>query len=107
MKESQISREIDRFLTMIGGTVYSLEQGYRKERGGTRQTPGIPDKFVCFPSERVWTWAEIKTAKGQLTTRQEGFRLMCEEAGIPWQLWRDVTDAFDWCLEHGLIEEQT
>ncbi len=38
--------------------VYSVEQGYRKERGGTRQTPGIPHLIVCL------------TGKGMTFTRR-------------------------------------
>ena len=103
--EAQISKDVCEFLRTIGGTVYSTEQGYRKERGGTRMTPGIPDLFVAFPD--AWTWAELKTPKGKLTEAQHGFRLMCEDYGINWQLWRSVDDAWRWCVNVGIIEEMT
>jgi hypothetical protein len=104
MKESQISREIQAFLRdTIGCAVYSTEQGYRKERGGTRTSPGIPDLIVIHPD--AWTFAELKTPKGKLTVHQEGFRLVCEDAGVNWQLWRDVRDAWDWAVREGLILE--
>lgn len=103
--EARISREVQKFLKMIGGEVYSLEQGYRKERGGTRQTPGLPDLFVMFPAEQVWTWAELKGPKGKLTMHQLGFQMSCKEAGIPHEVWRDVRDAWEWARESGLIEE--
>lgn len=105
MRESQVSREVQRFLKMIGGEVYTLEQGYRKERGGTRQTPGLPDLFVMFPADKVWTWAELKGPKGKLTVAQSGFRMACMEAGIPHEVWRDVRDAWAWAVENGLVEE--
>ena len=103
MKESEISREIVKFLRTVGGSVYSTEQGYRKERGGTRTSAGIPDLIVIFPE--AWTFAEIKTPKGRMSPAQEGFRLSCWDAGIPWQLWRDVRDSWDWCAENGIVEE--
>lgn len=103
MRESQISREIQRFLKMMGAAVYTTEQGYRKERGGTRTTAGIPDLIVFFPG--VWTFAELKTAKGRLTPAQEGFREMCAFADAPWELWRSVEDAWNWCAKHGIVEE--
>ena len=102
MTEAKIQRETVAFLKSIGCSVYETSQGYRKEPGGTRMTPGIPDIYVVHPT--AWTWAEMKTPKGRLSVHQEGFRLACEDAGIPWQLWRDVTDAFDWACDHGIIE---
>ena len=101
MKERQISREIDDFLKSIGCAVYSTEQGYRHERGGTRCTPGIPDKIVIHPD--AWTFAEVKRPGGKLTSPQVGFRDECKSAGIPWELWTDVTDAFDWAARVGLV----
>lgn len=102
MRESQISREVQRFLRSIGGAVYSTEQGYRKDRGGTRTSAGIPDLIVFF--DEAWTFAELKTEKGRLTTAQDGFRLLCEESFAPWQLWRSVEDAWDWAVAHGIVQ---
>ena len=102
--EAQLSKDVRKLIGQLGGSVWSTEQGYRKERGGTRMTPGIPDLFVVFPVERVWTWAELKVGH-KLTEAQEGFRLVCAEADIPWQLWRDVRDCWDWCVELGIVEE--
>ena len=103
MNEEQISRRIVEFLRMFGGSVYSLEQGYRRERGGTRQTPGTADLQVFFPG--VFTFAEIKAPKGRLRTSQEGFRLACEGSDVGWVLWRSVADARDWMVANGIIEE--
>ena len=102
-KERVISREIDDFLRMIGCAVYSTEQGYRKERGGTRTTPGIPDKIVIHP--QAWLFVEVKNEHGKLTEAQDGFRQACHEAGIPWELWRSVDDAWQWAVGMELIEE--
>lgn len=102
-RESQISREIQRFLKQVGCAVYSTEQGYRRDRGGTRTSPGIPDLIVIHPT--AWTFAELKTETGKLTMRQLEFREDARSAGIPWQLWRDVRHAFDWCVAVGIVEE--
>lgn len=102
--EAKLSKEVRDLIKMVGGEVWSTEQGYRRERGGTRTTPGIPDLFVVFPFERVWTWAELKV-NTKLSPAQEGFRTACLEAEIPWQLWTDVRECWDWLVANGLVEE--
>jgi hypothetical protein len=112
MSERAIQREIVDFLKAIGCAVYQTSQGYRKEPGGTRMTPGIPDLYVVGPRakhqmawERApWTWAEVKTEKGKLTPAQEEFRELCETSDIPHRVWRDAGDAFEWAVEVGLVE---
>ena len=104
MKEAQIQREIEKFLRTLGAAVYSTSQGYRKDPGGTRTSPGIPDLIVIFP-HGPWTFAELKTEKGKLSAHQKTFMDTAIEAGIPWELWRDVRDAWDWCVRHGIITE--
>lgn len=97
-----MSRDVISFLRGIGGAVWSTEQGFRRERGGTRQTPGLPDLVVIFPT--AWTFAELKAGKGKLSQSQEGFRDTAVAAGVPWQLWRSSQDAFDWCVSVGILE---
>jgi hypothetical protein len=104
MKESEIQREIVDFLRTVGCSVWQTSQGYRKDPGGTRMTPGIPDIFVMHESG-AWTWAEIKTPKGKLSEAQEAFRAECYLSGVRWRCWRDVREAWDWSVEHGLVEE--
>ena len=41
--EEKLSRDVRNAIEMVGGYIFSTEQGYRRERGGTRQTRGIPD----------------------------------------------------------------
>jgi hypothetical protein len=101
--EALLSRDVQRALKQIGCSVYSTEQGYRKERGGTRTSAGIPDLIVIHPS--AWTFAELKTPKGKLSTAQTGFMLACEEAGIPWALWRSVHDSWEWAKAAGIVRE--
>jgi hypothetical protein len=101
--EALLSRDVQRVLKQIGCSVYSTEQGWRKERGGTRTSAGIPDLIVIHPN--AWTFAELKTPKGKMSTAQTGFRLACEEAGIPWNLWRSVQDAWEWAKAAGIVWE--
>lgn len=100
--EAQLSKDVQRLLKMIGCAVYSTEQGYRKDRGGTRTTPGIPDLIVLHPD--AWTFAELKVGT-QLSVAQEGFRTAALDAGVPWECWRSVEDAWEWGVRVGLIEE--
>ena len=103
MKEAQISREIVKFLRTLGFAVYDTGQGYRKESGGTRITPGLADLIVI--GHGLFTFVEVKTQKGKLRPSQEVFRDECIQNGVPWQLWRDVRDAWDWAVAHGIVEE--
>ena len=103
MKERQISQEIQRFVRLTGGEVWSTEQGYRRDRGGTRTSPGIPDLIVIY--ETAWTFAEIKTPKGKQSPAQRFFESVCRNAGLPYTIWRDVRDAFDWATAHGIVEQ--
>ena len=103
MKESQISREIVGFMRDLGFAVWSTEQGYRKERGGTRQTPGIPDLIVM--GHGLFTFVEVKTPKGKLRDSQNDFAAECGRNHVTYLLWRDVRDAWDWCVTHGIVEE--
>jgi hypothetical protein len=101
--EAMVQRDITQFLKKLGCAVYSTSQGYRKDRGGTRTSPGIPDLIVLHPD--AWTFAELKVPKGRLSPAQEGFRTACLDAGAPWECWRSVDDCWEWCVEHGLVEE--
>ena len=103
MKEAEILRETVTFLRTIGMSVWVTEQGYRKERGGTRCTPGIPDLIVMGCGH--FTFAELKTPKGKMRESQIEFADIAGENEVPCQLWRDVRDAFDWLVSVGIVEE--
>lgn len=92
--EDDISTAIQTVLELHGFDVWSLEQGYRRSRGGTRQTPGIADLFVV--GHRYHTWVELKSATGSLRESQERFRDICQANGVPWALWRHEADAIAW-----------
>ena len=124
MTEAQIQREIIKFLRSIGGAVWHTSQGFRRDPGGTRMTPGLPDLVVMFPeawrkhveTERPgftklylapdgrWTFAEVKTPKGRLSPAQIVFRDESAKAGVPWELWRSVEDAAAWARALGIVE---
>ena len=59
-READIQRSIVRLLVGLGWVVYSTSQGYRKEAGGTRMTPGIPDLFCFHPQRKLSLWVEVK-----------------------------------------------
>jgi len=103
MTEAQIQREIVKLLRTIGFAVWETSQGYRKDRGGTRNTPGVTD-LIIIGHNRV-LFVEVKDAKGKLRPSQQVFRDECVANGIPWALWRDVRDAWDWTVHEGIIRE--
>lgn len=103
MSERQISREIVTFLRSIGFAVWSTEQGWRKERGGTRTTAGYPDLIVIGHGRLLFV--EVKRPGGKLRPAQEAFRDECSANDVPWAMWTDVREAWDWCVEEGIIEE--
>lgn len=106
MKERQISGEIQRFLKMVGCAVYSTEQGFRKDRGGTRTSAGIPDLIVLHPDIPGGVlFVELKAERGRLRPSQEGFRAECERCDVCWALWRSVQEAFDYMVGIQVIEE--
>ena len=121
--EAEIQKGIVRFLRNIGGAVWVTSQGYRKDPGGTRMTPGLPDLVVMFGwdwrttvKERPgvsevyarpvahWTFAEVKTSRGRLSPAQIVFRDHAVRAGVPWELWRSVSDAVAWAKRTGIVE---
>ena len=102
--EAEIQRGIVTFLRSIGGAVWVTSQGYRKDPGGTRMTPGLPDLIVMFAYKRKgWTFAEVKTPKGKLSPAQVVFRDEAIAAGVPWEMWRSVDDAAEWAKRRGLV----
>jgi hypothetical protein len=105
MKEREIQRDIVKFLRhVVECSVWETSQGFRRDPGGTRMTPGIPDLFVMHQTG-VWTWVEVKAERGKLSEAQECFREECLHAGVHWRCWRDVREAWDWAVEVGLVEE--
>lgn len=53
-KEADLRADAVKLLRSLGYAVYDLEQGYRDERGGSRQTPGIGDAYFQGHGRRGW-----------------------------------------------------
>lgn len=101
--EAQVSRDVVKLLRTFGFAVWSTEQGWRKERGGTRQTPGIPDLIVIGHDRLLFV--EMKGPKGRLRDSQKVFRDECRANGVPWAMWRSVGECRDWLVAEGILEE--
>jgi hypothetical protein len=102
--EAGVSLEIQKFLKTIGCSVYSTEQGFRQERGGTRQSVGIPDLLVFgIGPELPFFFIEVKGPKGKLRYSQMAFQAECERMGVPYLVAWDVREVFDFLAEKGSI----
>lgn len=101
--EALLSKDIRELLTSIGFACFSTEQGYRKDKGGTRTTPGIPDLIICGHGRTLFV--ELKVGKAKLTLYQVYFQSKWTEAGGTSLVWRSVDDAWNWCVAEGIIEE--
>lgn len=87
--EKIVQLDVKRLYRQFGGVVYDFSQGYRpggRRHGSTRQTPGIPDLFVCFSDRGKAFWHEVKTEDGCQTTAQRGFQDVTERSGVPYVL---------------------
>ncbi len=101
--EAKISKGIQDVMSQAGFNVWSTEQGFRKERGGTRTSPGIPDLIIAGHGRTLFV--EVKTANGKLTDWQEFFQKLWTKNGGTSLVWRSADDAFDWLVGEGIIQE--
>jgi len=101
--EARISKDIREVMGQAGFVSWSLEQGYRKEAGGTRQSPGVPD--LIFAGHGRTLWVEVKTEKGRLTIHQKYFADRWISNGGTCLVWRSPGDAFDWLCDVGIVTE--
>ena len=105
--ERLVSKEIVEFLKVLQCSVYSTEQGYRKDRGGTRMTPGLADLVVFGPvgSQLPLFFIEVKAprAKKKLRDSQAVFKEECRLRDVPYLCAEDVREVFDWLVEWGVI----
>jgi hypothetical protein len=102
--EAKVSLEIQKFLKAIGCSVYSTEQGFRGDGGGTRQTPGIPDLLVFgIGPELPFFFIEVKGPKGKLRDSQIAFQAECKRMGVPYLVAWDVREVFDFLVEEGAV----
>lgn len=100
--EGVVQQQVKAYLAAQGCVVYDTSQGYRKDPGGTRMTPGIPDLIVWLPNN-LSGWVEVKSHDGMLlydrmlkspltvanrsdwmrVQAQERFAQLCHRAGVP------------------------
>lgn len=66
--ERDEERDIIQLFEAIGATSWKLSQGYRREKGGTRQTRGLADAYFTMPG--LAFWFEVKSPKGYLQHKQ-------------------------------------
>ena len=101
--EARISRDIQTLLRTAGFAVWSTEQGYRQERGGTRTTAGFPDLVAL--GHGLCLFIEVKGPKGVLTFAQKEFKDHALENGLHWYCWRSDGEAWDALVALGVIVE--
>lgn len=94
--EAELSRAIREVLKLHGCRCYTTEQGYRRSRGGTRTSPGIPDLLVFHPRTRRFIFVELKTPGGKVTPAQKEFGLLADGCGVAHEVWRSVSDCLLW-----------
>jgi len=82
--EKEVQRRVVALYKSAGCFVYVLSQGYRHERGGTRQTKGLPDLYVFPPgcSLALPWWHEVKRPGGKPSPEQVEFNARCEARGV-------------------------
>ena len=113
LTERALQQHIKRLFALAGCEVYDTSQGYRKEPGGTRMTPGLADLLVFLPpmpgryrpgdEPAVVTaspvgFFEVKTpdglklhlrhhARGEKRAQHQAlFAKRCRERGIPYAM---------------------
>lgn len=102
--EKDVERRVIALYKAAGCVVYRLSQGYRSERGGTRQTPGIPDLYVIGPEGWGAWWHETKRPGGKLRPAQAEFRRVCQRNGLG-HVVGGVAETEQWLVEQGLARD--
>lgn len=84
--EQKVSKACRALLGHLGFVTWSTEQGYRKDRGGTRMDTGIPD--CCFAGRGVVGWIEFKAGANKPTADQKAFlQTWQDHGGIAFAAW--------------------
>lgn len=68
--ERDVQRSIVTLFKSCGGHIWETSQGYRKDPGGTRMTPGLSDLIVAFPRYRRVLFFEVKRPGGKRSAAQ-------------------------------------
>lgn len=102
--EAQVSRDIRDFLVTVGFAVWSTEQGYRKERGGTRTTPGFPDLCAIGHNRVLFIECKAPGRENAMSDAQRAFASECNINGVPHLVASDTRQVFDWLVELGVLQ---
>lgn len=100
--EKVVSRGVVKLLRLCGFAVWDTGQGYRKDPGGTRITPGLADLIVIGKGRVVFI--ELKSSLGTLRDSQRVFRDECRANDVEWHMWRSVGECEDWLKENGWLK---
>lgn len=91
-------------LAFAGYACWSAEQGYRRERGGTRMDKGIPDLIIAGKGRTAFV--ELKVGRRSPTPHQAHFLATWRANGGEAMVWRSVADAQAW-INAGMVESKT
>lgn len=69
--EAEVQRSVIHLFTLAGFVVYNTSQGFRKDPGGTRMTPGLADLLLYHGRLKRSGAFEVKTPAG-LKLHQRG-----------------------------------
>jgi hypothetical protein len=100
--EKSVQSGIVQLFRSCAGVVYSTSQGFRRDAGGTRMTPGLSDLVVFFPRIRTLLFFECKRRGETLRPSQEVFRDHCASCDVAFA-WGGVEQAKTWLKARGLI----
>lgn len=85
LTEAQFQRRVVDFARVTGWTVYHTFDSRRSE-------PGFPDLVAVHPDQRRIVYAELKSARGYLSTPQRRWLDKLARAGAEIAVWRPA----DW-----------
>lgn len=101
--EREEQAAIVRLLTRAGWWVYSTSQGYRRDPGGTRMTPGLPDLYCLGPDPLPTFWVECKRRTGRLRGAQTEFLDRAARSDVEVFVWYSANDCRLWLAAEGFL----
>lgn len=78
------------YFAVPNGGLRNIRVAQQMKAEGLR--PGVADLCFMLPGGRT-AWLEMKTAKGQLSDAQHGFKARCRELGHLWAMARSIEEA--------------
>jgi len=99
--EAKVQKAIKEAFTRAGFDVYDTSQGYRREPGGTRMTPGLSDLIIM--GHGYLLAVEVKAGKNKPTPFQALFLKLWRENGGEAYVMRSADDAIRWMESVGIV----